>query len=252
LYFSAGDRYAYEVSKHIDIMRTQLENSPAGAPQNITKKSLEGLIHLLLKASKSWVNVEDVKDMNGKESLLTYYCNLLSQLGSVGQLGIVQVCLSAARNFDAPTTSIGNNRGSIDKGKVYVEGSLEWDRSLYHIGSALTDEQKMDGREACYKCLSFHFENVLTYNKLSSEATEDNTETVRLMVDAVVEGSSDSKLRSIIFSILLRQNVNELLRIQLTDVEKFLHEVDPKFDYSYLYRYAILHIIDQYDVFIQI
>ena len=244
LYFSAGDRFSYEAAKQMEIMRIELINNPmiqstslslsttSTSDMNI-KSQTEGLIYLLLKASKYWVSLTDIKDEGADQnnvSQLTLYCNMLNQLGNIGALGIVHLCLSVAKNFDAhvnlPTSSETITNIDIDDSSSYSSSSAEWEKYLYHMGSILTDNDKKEGKELCYRCL-------IKYLELALKST-----TATVMIDKILELSQDVVLREMVYKTLVNTDFEKLIEIQSADIPVFLSKPDMQhFNPHLLYRY---------------
>lgn len=230
LYFSAGDGFVYEAAKLMELMRIELANNPTGS-SSVLKSQADGLIYLLLQASKYWVSLTDVKDDAGQDkSQLTLYCNMLSQLGSVGALGIVYLCLYVAKNFES------DNKVSADEG---IAAGNDWERNLYHRGEVLSDTDKNHGRELCYRCLIRYLEMALQ-SSTSSLSADDKT--AKLMVEKILEISSDPLLRDMVYKSLVNVNFDELIQINSPDVQEFLSKSDMQSeDPKYLYRYYESH-----------
>lgn len=239
LYFSAGDRYAYEVSKHVDAMRAQQRENPMGVPRGLLQSQTDGLLYLLLKACKFWVSLEDVRDEDGKESLLSTYCRMLKELGAVGKMGIVRLCLATATNFGA-SMSTGEEAALIRRDEDIDGASNDWDRAMYHVGSVLSDDARKEALEACQNCLLRHLEETLRLDQLLPSTAADSLAAER-MVDTLMEGTSDPVLRRKVFEVLLRENVDEILHLRSPDVQQFLLEEDYRYNYECLYKYLEFH-----------
>ena len=252
-YFSAGDRYAYEVSRQVEVIRADIQSNPAGVPRAVLQARTDDFVSKLFKASKFWIGLEDVTSTPVTQSLLESYCHLLNQLGDLGKLGIVKICLSTARNFHCDKAPRGpalssddfrslDSRADLSRAHLLENGAgiVEWDRSLYHVGANLTDAQKQDGQMACYRCLLLFVEETIRAFKLSGTSDTSgylvSEGSVGAMVDDILQSCADCALRTLLYELLLRELPSQLLRIQASDLEEYLLSVDPDHKYEFLYK----------------
>lgn len=56
------------------------------------------------------------------------------------------------------------------------------------------------------------------------------------MVVAILEKSADTQLRTMLFGVLLEDDIDELLAIRSADVESYLMQADLQFKFENLYR----------------
>jgi hypothetical protein len=161
---------------------------------------------------------------------------MLKELGAVGKMGIVTLCLRTANNFSVSFPSGGEESALIRREEEIDGASSEWDRTMYHVGSVLSDDARKDALEACHNCLLRHLEETLRQDLLLPPTAVDSL-AARVMVDTLMEGSSDPVLRRKVFEVLLRENVDEILNLRSPDVQQFLLEEDYRYNYDCLYRY---------------
>ena len=236
MYFSVGDKYAYEASKYI----TNALNSTRNSPECLENTRVA--CSLLVRAAKYWLSLSTV---SGTESDLYILCKKLCSIGEMGGLGAVDLCLAAAENFGGSLVmpSADAKRHSSPNGSLSSASTAEdWERGLYHGGCVEGEQMRLDARLSCYKCIltqqqEMHSLNPLGSGFVSASASDkvSDEESIAIrhkMLLRALERSSDPLLHKEIFMYALHDDPDWLISLPSKRVEEFLNEHNPGLLYS--------------------
>jgi len=258
-YFTKGDRCAYEASKLLSAIQKQI-NSGSGltAGSHLWQEVQEQSRHcaqLLLGSAQYWRSVDAVR---GESSELWRKCTALLELEQAGRDGVVDLCLSAAENFSAPSHSSvipsfffsPSRTGGADpfgqsKDLAVASGGNVWEQHLYRDNSMLSEVDRLAGEEACYQCLVQHILSVGTDVRrlgagilpvaLPSGENGDPLEVARSamykMIVRAVGSCSSMLFHSLLGDRLLRDHQNVLLSVRSAHVEEYLSLKDAQLLY---------------------
>ena len=101
------------------------------------------------QAAQSWVSLSNVSDKHSQEgsSELSKYCTILRTFSDEGREGIISLCTITSKNFGG---------GSPGVNALTVRGSSRiplGNHHHYHSGYALSGEEILEGKNACFSCL---------------------------------------------------------------------------------------------------
>lgn len=199
-----------------------------------------------MKACRYWRGLDDVSASSASGTILSSplqkCCAELELLGAAGRDAIVDLCLATADNFAEPKAI--KSMGAED----YVStADEEWERELYHGGGVFSDDDRMNARRACYRCLIDEIKavsvshlkgigaGVVTALAASSVIHPDNqTKVITRMIERSVAGSKDPIFIEMLYGTLYDWNKELLLRLNLPSIETFLVRKDSLLLYNYL------------------
>jgi hypothetical protein len=232
-YFSAGDLYYYQASRSLyKVAPTPNSFDPESLSPAINQLILD-CIELLCKAASYWKALEDVKEgfkegssqaFGECSSYLTTSCELLRTYGEVSRKGIVTLCATAAINFDILCNSL-----------IHPSSEEDWDRAMYHGGSALAEAGSVEGKSACYNCLIKEIMAVrLVMVQMKGEGREEATAAVVTMIEFSLTACDDPLYRALLFDRCLGEDSELLISLNPSSfLEDFLRLGDPMLLYTY-------------------
>lgn len=190
----------------------------------------------------------------GPESELKKCCERLRDFGVTGEMGVVEVCMTAAANFGAPVSSpihelrVGEMhpaRPSLPR-DCDEDGQREkWKRGLFHCGDINDHHQKILAKSACYSVL------IQVLREIGERSTEHmmaapsggSQESLARIIDRALQLNPEIEFQHMIFAHLKINNVEQLIRLHrpfaVRDaVENFLKR---DMDYGLLTDYYQYH-----------
>ena len=264
-YFTKGDRCAYEASKLLAVIQKQMKSGAglgAGSRQwQELQEQARQCAQLLLGTAQYWRSLETVR---GEDSQLWLKCTALLELEQAGRDGVVDLCLTAARNFAAPDEATSNGfvvkrnaeifdpRTTADFGAASQDNfttpsdeSNTWEQQLYRDSAALSETDRVAGQEACFQCLVQHILTVGTDvrrlgagilpSTLPSGENGDPLEIAHSamykMIVKAVHSCANRTFHALLGDRLLRDHQNVLLSVHSLHVEEYLASKDSQLLY---------------------
>lgn len=249
-YFSAGDRYAYDALKEEEIIRSLLPTvigsgsglgfgqsfgmGTNGSNLDLLNSHMKACVDLWINAVKDWTSPEFVLSgtpSGGKsteETELNRICSTLSNLGGYCCGAIVDICLTAAKNFHSSQSSVSPYSSASD---------VDWDHEIYHGRPMLTDSVLDQAKKACYTCLIKQIINLAsteTFSQSGTSAHTSNSTSIELKVQAInlinksMSQCTDAIYQDMLLEALYKDSPKHLIEIVSTNkVQTFLKNKDP-------------------------
>eukprot|EP01041_Mallomonas_annulata_P001647 gene1647-3186_t len=262
LFFSAGDRFAYEASTVL----AMAQNAPRNSPERDTNVAIA--VSLFLQAARYWTSPSNVI---GENADLWMTCRKLLHMGPIGRDGIVDICIVATQNFGAmksgwlaihnggggspqamPRTSSLSTSTTLDGSTSSSTSPHAWEKGLYHGGSATDEEESLQARREVYICLLHELKALTTSQQrlgagiVSSShgyghglSEEEVNAASQRMVHRALESCLDEELHRIIYTDLLETDTDLLLSVRSPLLEDFLRNVKPTLLYNYFERHGL-------------
>lgn len=250
MYFSVGDRLAFDASK-------LLEKACDSISESDERSALISRgVHLLLQACLYWRSHESV-GQGGGSNMLADFCAKLRSLGTMECFdGIVDLSLKTADNFKVdnssrskPDFAMAMEAGGLNRDLVSI---ISGDRSLYHGGGSpvRTDSDREIYRACCYETLLGCIRDLLSAEKdglgagirqvlPSFSGSDVALSIVFRMVTRAAASSDDVQFHTKLYFCLLDENRDMLIRIDSRYIENFLLEQDPYLTYEYYTFHAM-------------
>lgn len=247
-YFSAGDRCSYEAGRLLEGVQKKVQSAAAGEVlggrqwDDLQAQSRQ-CVQLYLRAAQYWRSLDSV---SGEESELWKVCARLLELEQVGREGIVDICLTVARNFSAPSNAAGASDSATQH--TLAAAPEDWEQRLYRESAIIGEADRRAAEESCFLCLIQHILTVgsdvrrlgagMVPPRLSMGEAGDPLQAARAAMRKMLARAVHTCNNGMFFSMLGDRLVTdyqaELLANRSPFIEEYLSTKDPQILYRWV------------------